>query len=44
MTHGIYMIAENAGQMALLIMARQMVHPGHKCRVGRQNGLWYVAI
>ncbi|QYW06548.1 hypothetical protein uav_017 [Pseudomonas phage UAVern] len=44
MTHGIYMIAPNAVGMALLLWARQATHPGHKCRVGRQNGLWYVAI
>lgn len=44
MTHGIYMIAPNAVGMALLVWARSVSHPGHKCRVGRVNGLWYVAI
>lgn len=45
MTHGIYMVHNTLkGAMLYVWAAKVKCGRDHKVRVGRQDGLWYVAI
>ena len=45
MTHGIYMTSNTLkGAMLLVWAAKHMLGRAHKVRVGKQDGLWYVAL